>query len=339
MGINLGAFFSPLVCGFLGQRIKWHAGFAAAGVGMTFGVLQYVAGGRHLGDAGLQAAGAGSPAKAAALQRRVLLWGGLVLAAMLLAGIAQYSGVLSISPLALANAAGSLLLLTTVGFFAWLFLGGDWTPAERKRLIAIGVFFLAAALFWSEFEQAGSTLNLFADRDTNNAILGWAFPSSWYQSVNALFIIAFAPVFAWLWVRLGRREPSSPVKFSLGLMGAGTGFMIMMVAALLASRGVKVSPNWLIATYLVHTFAELCLSPVGLSAMTKLAPVRVAGLMMGVWFLATSVGDFLAGRLASFYETFPLPSLFGLVATFGIAAGLVMLALARPIKRLMGEVK
>jgi POT family proton-dependent oligopeptide transporter len=339
MGINLGAFLSPLVCGYLGQRINWHAGFAAAGVGMTCGLVQYVLGGRHLGNAGIRAVGAGSPARAAALERRLLLWGSLLAAVVALAGLALYSGVVSTTAFALANAAGSLLLITTAGFFAWLFLGGRWTPAERKRLVAISVFFVAAALFWSEFEQGGSTLNLFADRDTTNVVFGWTFPSSWYQSVNALFIIAFAPVFAWLWVRLGRREPSSPVKFSFGLMGAGTGFLIMMVAALLASKGVKVSPDWLIATYLVHTFAELCLSPVGLSAMTKLAPARVAGLMMGVWFLATSVGDFLAGRLASFYETFPLPNLFGLVAVFGIVAGLAMLAVARPIERLMGEVK
>jgi proton-dependent oligopeptide transporter, POT family len=338
MGINLGAFFSPLVCGYLGQRVNWHAGFGAAGVGMTLGLVQYVLGDKHLGDAGLRPAEAKSPAAARTLQGRAILWGGIALVAIVAAGIAMFTGALPVSPTMLANGMGYLLLVTVVVFFGWLLFTGDWTTAERHRLIAIAALFVAAALFWSLFEQAGSTLNLFADRDTNNSLLGWTFPSSWYQSANALFIIAFAPVFAWLWLKLGRREPSSPVKFSFGLLGAGGGFAIMMVAAALAVTGVHVSPNWLIATYLVHTFAELCLSPVGLSAMTKLAPARVAGLMMGVWFLATSVGDFIAGRLASFYETFPLTRLFGAVAAFGISAGVVMLIASPWIKRMMGEV-
>jgi POT family proton-dependent oligopeptide transporter len=232
-----------------------------------------------------------------------------------------------------------LLLITTIVFFTWLFFGGDWTPVERKRLYVIGVFFLAAALFWSEFEQAGSTLNLFADRSTRTSILGWGFPSSWFQSFNALFIIAFAPVFAWLWVRLGSREPSSPVKFGVGLIGVGAGFALLIPAAQAAQSGGLVSPLWLTATYLIHTFAELCLSPVGLSSMTKLAPARVAGLMMGVWFLGSAVGNFIGGRLASFYEAWPLPNLFGVVAAFGVAFGILLLGFSRPIKAWMGGVK
>src|ERR1700676_1025775 len=296
MGINMGAFFSLLVCGYLGQRVNWHAGFAAAGVGMTFGLIQYVLGSRYLGEAGLHPAPAKSPAEAAALWQRARLWGGATAIGCVAFGGLLYAGVLPITPRQIADAAGSLLLVTTVVFFAWLFLAGDGTPAERKRLYAIGVFFLAAALFWSEVEQAGSTLNLFADRATRDSILGWSSPSSWFQSANALFIIAFAPVFAWLWVRLGSREPSSPVKFSAGLIGVGAGFAILVPAAQASASGTLVSPVWLIATYLIHTFAELCLSPVGLSSMTKLAPARVAGLMMGVWFLATAVGNFIGGR-------------------------------------------
>jgi len=226
-----------------------------------------------------------------------------------------------------------------VVFFGWLFFAGDWTPVERKRLFVIGVFFLAAALFWSEFEQAGSTLNLFADRSTQNSILGWSFPSSWFQSANALFIIVFAPMFAWLWLRLGRGEPATPVKFSLGLIGVGLGFAILVPAASSAESGQLVSPMWLVSAYLLHTWGELCLSPVGLSSMTKLAPARAAGLMMGVWFLGSSVGNFIGGRLASFYETFPLPSLFTVVAAFGIVSGLFMLISSRTIKGWMGGIK
>ena len=339
MGINTGAFLAPLICGFLGQRINWHLGFAAAGVGMVFGIIQYVLGARHLGNIGLQPARASSPAAAEALWQRTILWGVVSLVACVAFGVALYAGVLPITPTQIADAAGYLLLITTIVFFAWLFFGGDWTPVERKRLYVIGVFFLAAALFWSEFEQAGSTLNLFADRSTRTSILEWNFPSSWFQSFNALFIIMFAPVFAWLWVRLRDREPSSPIKFGMGLIGVGVGFALLVPAARAAESGALVSPLWLTATFLVHTFAELCLSPVGLSSMTKLAPARVAGLMMGVWFLGASVGNFIGGRLASFYEAWPLPNLFGFVAAFGIVFGILLLALSRPIKVWMGGVK
>ena len=311
MGINLGAFIAPLVCGYLGQQINWHLGFGAAGLGMTFGVVQYVLGSKYLGSAGLEPAPAASPQAAARLTQQTLLWGGVLIVALVGFGVATYTGALAISANQVADGAGYFLLIVTVAFFGWLFFAGDWTPDERKRLYAIGIFFLAAALFWSVFEQAGSTLNLFADRDTRTELFGWRFPSSWFQSLNSLYLIALAPVFAWLWVRLGSREPSTAAKFAVGLIFVGAGFGILIVAARLAQQGVQVSPLWLGLTYLLHTIGELSLSPVGLSAMTKLAPARIAGLMMGVWFLATSVGNFIAGRLSGFYEAMPLPDLFG----------------------------
>jgi POT family proton-dependent oligopeptide transporter len=341
MGINLGAFVAPLICGYLGQRVNWHAGFAAAGVGMVIGIVQYVLGARYLGDAGLHPVPASSPAEGAAIRRRAMTWGIAFAAVVVGVSLAGYSGVVPVSATQIADAAGYLLLGLCVAFFGWLFLGGDWTIEERKRLYVIGVFFLAAALFWSLFEQAGSTLNLFADRDTRTTVFGWSYPSSWFQSMNSLFVWAFAPVFAWLWIALGRRgqEPSTPVKFSLGLLNVGAGFGVLVVAAGLAQAGVQVSPMWLTVVYLLHTFGELCLSPVGLSAMTKLAPARIAGLMMGVWFLATSVGNFIAGRLSGFYESMPLPALFTNIALIGIVAGLILLPFSAPIKRLMGETR
>jgi len=338
MGINLGAFISPLVCGYLGQRVNWHAGFAAAGFGMVLGVVQYVYGSRYLGEAGLHPA-VTSPSATEAARRQAMIWGGVIAAIALIIGIGTWTGAIPITATQIADTAGYLLLALCVVFFAWLFFAGDWTSEERKRLYAIGVFFLAAALFWSLFEQAGSTLNLFADRDTRTTFLGWSYPSSWFQSMNSLFIWAFAPVFAWLWIRLHDREPSTPVKFALGLLLVGGGFAVLVIAANLARQGVQVSPTWLTVVYLLHTFGELCLSPVGLSAMTKLAPARIAGLMMGVWFLATSVGNFIAGRLAGFYESMPLPTLFLNIALIGIVSGVLMLMLAPPIKRLMGEIK
>ena len=341
MGINLGAFIAPLVCGYLGQRVNWHAGFAAAGFGMVIGIVQYVMGGKYLGEAGLRPAPAESAHAAARVRRQALLWGGIAAAVIVGLGLGAYTGAFAVSATQIADAAGYMLLAVCVFFFGWLFISGSWTSDERKRLYAITLFFLAAALFWSLFEQAGSTLNLFGDRDTRTSILGWSFPSSWFQSMNSLFVWAFAPVFAWLWISLGRRgkEPSTPIKFSLGLLLVGAGFAVLIVAAKLSEGGVQVSPMWLTVVYLLHTFGELCLSPVGLSAMTKLAPARIAGLMMGVWFLASSVGNFIAGRLAGFYESMPLPTLFTNIALFGIVAGLILLPFAPPIKRLMGEVR
>jgi POT family proton-dependent oligopeptide transporter len=334
MGINLGAFIAPLVCGYLGQRVDWHLGFAAAGVGMVIGVLQYIAGSRYLGGAGLHPAPARSPEEFASLKRRAITLTALCTAGLLGFGAAAYSGAIPVTAPQIADGAGYFLLVICVAFFAWLFGSRAWTREERRRLYVIGVYFLAAAIFWSLFEQAGSTLNLFADRDTRTAILGWSFPSSWFQSMNSLFVWSFAPVFAWLWIRMGRHEPSTPVKFSLGLLLVGAGFAVLIVAARLAEGGVQVSPMWLTVVYLLHTFGELCLSPVGLSAMTRLAPARIAGLMMGVWFLATSVGNFIAGRLAGFYEAMPLPQLFTNIALFGIVPGVLLLAFARSIRRL-----
>jgi POT family proton-dependent oligopeptide transporter len=182
-------------------------------------------------------------------------------------------------------------------------------------------------------------LNLFGDRATRTSVLGWQFPSSYYQSLQPLFIITFAPVFAWIWLRLGRSEPSSPAKFGIGLVFVGSGFAVLVIAATLAAGGYKVAPYWLVVTYLLHTFGELSLSPMGMSAVTKLAPSRVTGLMMGLWYLGISVGNFIGGRLSSLYGSMPLPRLFGLIAAVGITGGLAMFALTPSIKRLMGEVK
>jgi POT family proton-dependent oligopeptide transporter len=336
MGINTGAFIAPLICGYLGQRVDWHMGFGAAGVGMTIGLIQYVLGRKHLGEAGRYPAQAPSPEAAVRQKRQAMLWSSISIAIVVLGGLAMYTGLLPITPTQLSDAAGYFLLGLTVAFFAWLFLSPGWTPRERKQLYVVGVLFLAAALFWSEFEQAGSTLNLFADRDTQNSLFGWEFPSSYYQSLNSLFLIALAPVFAWFWIRLGRanREPSSPAKFAFGLLLVGAGFAVLVLGAIFAEQGVKVSPMWLTVVYLLHTCGELALSPVGLSAMSKLAPVRIGGLIMGVWFLGSAVGNYIGGRLAGFYETMTLPNLFGAVAAFGIGAGLLLLIVSPRLGKL-----
>jgi POT family proton-dependent oligopeptide transporter len=350
MGINLGAFFAPLVCGWLAQSQEfrgmlaragltpasaWHWGFGMAAIGMFFGLVQYLGGWKYLGDAGMHPGGARDPATRAANRRTLTRWSiGIGVFVVLLLG-AVLAEVVRITPAMIGNAVGVALLAVTVLFFGRLFGSGEWTAAERKRLITIAVLFVASVIFWAVYEQAGSTLNLFAERATDNTILGKERPAAWYQSLPAIYVILLAPLFAWLWIRLGSREPSSPAKFVLGLVLVGAGFLVMSPAASIASSGVKVSPAWLVVTYLLHVMGELCLSPVGLSATTKLAPSRVVGLMMGVWFLSLALGNYLGGLIAAQYEAIALPTLFGVVGGFAVAAGIVLALFVRPIDRML----
>jgi POT family proton-dependent oligopeptide transporter len=302
---------------------------------MAFGLVQYLAGWKHLGSAGMYPARPESP-EAAEGHRRLLQRGiaGAVLAGALLAGLAM-AGIVTITAQGVSNALGVVLVLTSVLFFLWMFTAGKWTSEERKRLVVVLVLFVAATIFWSVFEQAGSTLNLFAQRSTRTEVFGFAFPPSWLQSVAPFLLVVLAPVFAWLWFKLGRHDPSSPAKFTIGLVCVSLSFAILVIPGQAAAQGMRVSPLWLVATYFLHTCGELCLSPVGLSAMTKLAPARIVGLTMGVWFVALSAGNYLGGRVAGLYEAFSLPQLFGAVAIFAALAALVLALLIRPIRRML----
>jgi proton-dependent oligopeptide transporter, POT family len=212
---------------------------------------------------------------------------------------------------------------------------GGLTRDDYKRLGAVVIFFVFAAVFWGAYEQAGSTLNLFADRYTRLSVGSFSFPSSWFQSVPALFVIIFAPVFAWLWTRLGDRQPSTPAKFALGLLFAAFAFLLLVPAGSIAQGGVRVSPLWLVFAYLLLEFGELSLSPVGLSAVTKLAPSQLVGLTMGIWFLASSAGNILAGWAGSFFSRLPLPTLFGASAVACVVAAALLAMLLKPVKALM----
>jgi len=304
-------------------------------VGMAFGLVQYGLGGKYLGAAGLHPIPSASAEAAGKLRRNVKIGAAAAAVGIVACVTIVYAGIVPITAQDVNNAGGVLLVALTVGVFGWLLSSKQWTWTERKRILATGVLFIAAALFWSAYEQAGSTLTLFADRSTDNRIFGYAFPSSWYQSLNSLFVISLAPAFAWLWIRFGKRDPSSPAKFAAGLVLVGLGFVVLAWGASRAAGGAQVSPMWLTVTYLLHTCGELCLSPVGLSATTKLAPAKVASLMMGVWFLSISVGDYIGGRFASVYETFSPAALFLTVAAFTIGVGIVLATLVRPLKRLM----
>ena len=339
MGINIGALVSPLACGWVGERISWRLGFGLAGIGMLAGLIQYVLGAKYLGDAGLY------PSKPASLEqdrtqkRRAAQAAIAVMALFAIIGGLAVAGRIDVTAELISSALGVALIAITVAMFSWLIFGPGWSTVERKRFGAILVLFIASVLFWAIYEQGGSSLNLFAERSTHNSIFGFDFPASWFQAVEGILVVILAPIFAWLWIALGRHEPSSPAKFSFGLLFVGLGFVLMIPAAAAASHDVRVSPMWLTWTYLLHTIGEMCLSPVGLSAMTKLAPQRVAGFMMGMWFVSIAIGDYLAGKAASLYESLPLTALFGWVGLFVIGAAAVLALLVRPTVRLMGGVK
>ena len=351
MGINLGALLAPLVTSSLAQEqwfkdlltgwgmspeSSWHWGFGATAVGMFIGVVWYLFDSNTLGDAGKTPAVSG-PVEAAELRGK--FWKGLGLfAAVLVALVAlQATGMVAFNVEKVSKIFGTGLLLTVVAFFIWLFASGGWTAEEKKRLVVMTVLFLGACVFWSVFEQAGSTLTLFAERSTRNELFGVSFASGKWQSVNSLWVIILAPVFAWLWVKLGNRNPTSTAKFSLGLLFVSAGFALMVPAAQLAANGNRVGWWWLLGCYFLHSVGEMCLSPVGLSAMTRLAPARVGSLMMGVWFLATSVGSFIGGSVAGLYEKFSLPQLFGVVALYALAFAVILALMVQPIKRMLAR--
>ena len=334
MGINMGAFFSPLICGWVAQKYGWRWGFATSAIGMVAGLIQYVVTGSHLGKIGLEPASTGDLERDRKQKRNGAMAAAGGLAVLLVLVALGATGAVSMTADMISNALGWVLVLIPVIVFSWMIFGKGWTAEERKRAAAIFVLFAAAAIFWASFEQAGTSLNLFGERNTNRHLLGYEFPAAWFQSVQPILVILLAPVFAWLWIALGSREPSSPTKFSLGLLFAGLAFAVMVPAA----YGMGVSPWWLVLCYLLQTLGEMCLSPVGLSAMTKLAPQRAVGLIMGIWFLATSIGNWLAGRAGGLFSSMPLPTLFGSVAAISIAAAVILALFIKPTKHLMSGI-
>jgi proton-dependent oligopeptide transporter, POT family len=338
MGINIGALIAPLVTGFLAQGVlfkswlgdwgidpalSWHWGFGAAGVGMLLGLLLFLWRGGEVGvEPDIPVRGAGIDA----VQGLSIL-----VATVLLGALAILSDREGFTWLRVFFVALPIALAVRFG------LAPD---EERRRLGAVLVFFVAAMVFWAIFEQMGVTIALFADQLTRTEVLGVHFPSAWVQSLNAFFVITLAPVFAWLWVRLGSRQPSSPVKFVLGLTLLSCSFFLMVPAAALAVAG-KVSPLWLVGLFFLQTAGELCLSPVGLSTMTKLAPRGMMGLILGVWFLGAALGNKLAGVLGGAFTASDPGALAGHFFWQAIVvalAALALLALTPWVKKLMGGV-
>ncbi|MEK7727966.1 MAG: peptide MFS transporter [candidate division KSB1 bacterium] len=318
MGINLGAVLAPLVCGFLAQSqnfkdfiasmgfdpaMSWHWAFGAAGVGMTLGLIVYVLQRERIAGQGAK----WSRSQRASDERSQR--------------VNEPSSQISQSP----NSPSPSSPLTTA----------DW-----KRVGAIFIFFFFTILFWAGYEQKGASLNLFAKHLVRTEIFGWTFPSAWLQSLTAFFVILLAPIFSWLWIRMGERQPSSPAKFTFGLLFIGLGYVLMVPAAMLTVSG-KISPLWVVGLYFLEVMGEMCLSPVGLSTVTKLAPAKLLGIMMGVWFLAAALGNKLAGYLGGFFDASNsgvLMKLYGGIAV-GLLISAAVLALLTPsIRKLMGKV-
>lgn len=402
MGINFGAILGPLLCGLLGEGYNWHYGFSLAGFGMVLGLISY-----KVGDKYLENAGDLDPSfTEAQIKKRSKLFYGIssfLAAGVVLFGFLQSSGAIDVALETLAQNLGIVAVIITLVFFGYIIFFGGHNKEEKKRLGVIFWLFILAALFWSGFEQAGSSLNLFAADLTNRAAgpstflggwgalimtliiaipigyyankafkrddlwsmakvavivsgvgllaffywlftqigNGWIIPASTLQLINPTFIVIFAPIFGFLWTWLASKNanPSIPVKFGLGLLGLAAGFFVLSWGAANASATNLVSPAWLIVTYFLHTVGELCLSPVGLSSMTKLAPKNRVSQMMGIWFVATALGNLMAGLVAGQLETLAPSGLFQSVALIVGGGGIVALLAAPPIRKLMGDIE
>ncbi|MQY08600.1 peptide MFS transporter [Actinomadura macrotermitis] len=330
MGINIGSL-APFVVGYLGQEINWHLGFGVAALGMAFGLVQYVLGGRHLRGVGEAPGHRLTPDERRTFVRGLLAGLAVLAVAVLVAALA---GVLTIDGVTVALTV--LAVAVPIAYFGYLFRSHEVTEVERVRLRAYVWLFAAAAVFWMIADQAAGPLNLFAQEKVDLSVFGWRMPSSWTQNINPIMIICLSAVFAWLWLRLGDRVGTAQ-KFAFALVVTGLSFVVMSMAAAAASGGAKVSLLWLLAVYLLQVVGELSLSPVGLAITTRLAPRAFASQMMGMWFLATAAGDAVGGQVARLQEPWGDVPYFLVLGLSTIAAGGALFLFARTLRRLIGE--
>jgi POT family proton-dependent oligopeptide transporter len=347
MGINVGSTLGIAIVGYIGEKISWTMGFGAAAIAMVLGLIFFTIGGaKYLKGVGE------APSKMldevvtneAPQGNKTIGWIILAILAGYFIYLQAFAGLSFTSAEGLANAAKNIIVSVSIAYFAYILFATGLTTVEQKRVVVLGVFFFAAALFWSGFEQAATTFQIFSERHSERTFFGWEMPSSWFQFFNAVFIVLLAPVVSAIWGYLDKKDmnPSIPVKFGIGVLLMGLGFWIMVQGANVAVTGAKASFWFLSLTYVIHTIGELCLSPVGLSAYTKLAPKRFVSQMMGIWFVAASLGNLISGLFAGNFNEENLqqmPSLFNQVFLFGTISGIVLLALWKPLKIWMGGIK
>ncbi|MFT4737648.1 MAG: POT family proton-dependent oligopeptide transporter [Cyclobacteriaceae bacterium] len=342
MGINIGSLLGQTVVSFLGEKVDWHMGFGAAAVGMFLGLIQYrmsLGTLKGIGEKPLPKVKDGS--EKGGYTFTFLL---VAIAGLLIFGL-QYFGYIDMTTArGFAEGVGVLIVVITLLYFVNIFMNGGLTTVERKQVFVIFLLFVGAAVFWAGFEQAGSSLNLFARDFTDRMIFGYELPAGILQNFNPFFIIILSPVFGALWIKLSAKQmnPNTPVKFAIGLVMMAMGFLVMYFAAIIAVSGMKAGMGWLIITYLFHTTGELTLSPVGLSATTKLAPRKYYSQMMGIWFVATALGNLIAGLFAGGFDpndASQVPDLFMSVVYLGVGAGIIFLVLSGLMRRWMGDIK
>lgn len=348
MGINLGATLGQIITGILGEKYGFHWGFGAAGIGMFFGLLWFAIRSRTtLGNIGIERTRDPDPTIQAGKENLVKIVVGAGLGIIALMIILTATGVIVLDPQVVGGYMLYVLVGLAIAFFVFMFVAGKLNSDEKKRVVVIAVLFVFAAIFWGAFEQAPTSLNLFAKDFTERHIGSFEVPALWFQSINSFLIIVFAPIFAGIWMWFGARNIniSAPAKFAFGLFLAGVGFFIMIFPAnmLVASGGaIKVAAWWLFFSYLFQTFGELLLSPVGLSSMTKLSPRRFVGQMMGIWFLAASVGNLIAGLVGGSVDPEKLeqtPMLFTWTTIALVVSAVILGLLAIPISKMMKNVE
>ena len=336
MGINVGALFGALLVPICAAHFGWHWGFALPAIGMFLGLTQFGLT-RHYLEA------SGTPAPVNTRLRSWLPVLGFVAAAALVVALAM-TGAVTINPLAVATSASWLIGLLAAACFAYLVFFAELSRTERNRVYVMIALFIASTMYYAGQEQTGTSLTLFAERYTNRYLFGWQIPAGIFQGVSSVVIIVFAPLFSALWLSLERRgkDPSTSVKFAAGLALMGLGFLVMYIACTYVLAGSKVLPTWLVLCYTVQMWGDLCLAPVGLSSMTKLAPPRLLGQVMGMWFLSIALGNNLAGQLATEYDAtnlVSLPALFLKMFYWGVFGAVAMLLFTPILKRLAAGIK
>ncbi len=343
MGINIGAALGPWLCSVVGEGresapwANWHYGFGLAGIGMTLALVQYVWGQKYIEGAGELKEEYAEPDKVAEAWRQFKIGLGAIIGLAIAIVALAAGGILPITLLGFAQATGYTVSVLAALYFIWVIGFVCHNSIERNRVGVCAILFVGAAMFWSGFEQAGSSFNLFARDDTNREIFGTEITAGALQSVNPIFIILLAPVIGMLWVWLDRRSPSIPAKFGFGLVLLGVGFLVLAWGSTYLVDGAKVGMQWLVVTYFFHTVGELCLSPVGLSSMTKLAPERLVGQMMGTWFMGAALGNLMAGLVSGFTVTMEKPQLFGTVAAIAVGGGFLFFVFTPVVKKMIGN--
>lgn len=334
MGINMGALLAPFIVGTLGQNYNYHLGFSIAAFGMFFGLLQYlIQGKKSLGNIGRVPT---NPMDAAEKKK----FGIAALIAVILVagifGIAYATDNLTID--FIVNAISILGILLPIYYFVKMLTSKDVTAEEKPKVMAYIPLFLSAIVFWSLEEQGSSILALFASERTKGALLSFPIAASWFQSLNPIFVFILTPVFVTLWTKLGNRQPSTVVKFSFGLIFAGLSFVLLMFPGLLFGTEGRVSPMWLILSFFIMIVGEMCLSPVGLSITTKLAPRAFESQTVAIWLLADAASQAINAQIARFYTPATESAYFGIVGGVAVIAGIILILVKNPIKKLMGSV-